>query len=120
MRSAASARTPPGLTVRCEWGPQHLAAAWINEVKGLGMTITPSYFGEPECNGVVECFMRTLKEPRIYLHRFETLPEAQRIIGEFIARYHGYARMAHLSARRATSMVKRPSPSGMMASRPRA
>jgi len=26
------------------------------------MTITPSYVGEPECNGVIERFMRTLKE----------------------------------------------------------
>jgi hypothetical protein len=31
-------------------------------VKWLGMTITPSYDGEPECNGVNERFMRTLKE----------------------------------------------------------
>ncbi len=38
------------------------------------MTITPSYVGEPECNGVIE--------------RVETLAEAQRIIGEFIARYN--------------------------------
>ena len=32
--------------------------------------------------------MRTLKEQCIYLHRFQTLAEAQRIIGEFIARYN--------------------------------
>ncbi len=38
------------------------------------MTITPSYVGELECNGVIE--------------RVETLAEAQRIIGEFIARYN--------------------------------
>jgi hypothetical protein len=31
---------------------------------------------------------RTLKEQCIYLPRFETLAEAQRIIGEFIARYN--------------------------------
>jgi hypothetical protein len=32
----------------------------------------------------------------------------------------GYARIAHLSAPRVTSQVKRPSPSGMMTRRPRA
>jgi putative transposase len=32
--------------------------------------------------------MRTLKEQCLYLHRFETLAEAQRIIAEFIARYN--------------------------------
>jgi transposase InsO family protein len=33
-----------------------------DEVKWLGMTISPSYVGEPECNGVIERFNRTLKE----------------------------------------------------------
>ena len=51
------------------------------------MTITPSYVGEPQCNGVIERFMRTLKEQCLYLHRFQNLAEARRIIGEFIARY---------------------------------
>jgi hypothetical protein len=77
-----------GLRIRCDWGPQYIADAWINEVKWLGMTITPSYVGEPECNGVIERFMRTLKEQCLYLHRFESLAEARRIIGEFIARYN--------------------------------
>jgi transposase InsO family protein len=50
-----------GLRIRCDWGPQYIADAWINEVKWLGMTITRSYVGEPKCNGVIERFMRTLK-----------------------------------------------------------
>ena len=77
-----------GLRIRCDWGPQYIADAWINEVKWLGMTITPSYVGEPECNGVIERFMRTLKEQCLYLHRFQSLAEAHRIIGEFIACYN--------------------------------
>jgi putative transposase len=77
-----------GLAVRCDWGPQYIADAWINEVKWLGITISPSYVGEPECNGVMERFIRTLKEQCIYLHRFQSLAEAQQIIGEFIARYN--------------------------------
>jgi putative transposase len=77
-----------GLKIRCDWGPQYIADAWINEVKWLGITISPSYVGEPECNGVIERFMRTLKEQCIYLHRFESLAEARRIIGEFIPRYN--------------------------------
>ena len=35
-----------GLRIRCDWGPQYIADAWVNEVKWLGMTITPSYVGE--------------------------------------------------------------------------
>jgi putative transposase len=77
-----------GLAVRCDWGPQYIADAWINEVKWLGITISPSYVGEPECNGVMERWIRTLKEQCIYLHRFQSLAEAERIIGEFITRYN--------------------------------
>ncbi len=77
-----------GVRIRCDWGPQYIADAWITEVKWLGMTITPSYVGEPECNGVIERFIRTLKEQCLYLHRFQTLEEARRIIAEFIVRYN--------------------------------
>ena len=77
-----------GLALRCDWGPQYIANAWINEVKWLGCTISPSYVGEPECNGVAERFMRTLKEQCIYLHQFRSLEEARQVIAEFIARYN--------------------------------
>ena len=77
-----------GLSVRCDWRPQYIADAWINEVKWLGITISPSYVGEPECNGVMERFIRTLKEQCIYLHRFKSLEHAREIIGTFIARYN--------------------------------
>jgi putative transposase len=77
-----------GLKIRCDWGPQYIADAWITEVKWLGMTISPSYVGEPECNGVMERFIRTLKEQCLYLHRFETLEDAHRLITTFITRYN--------------------------------
>ncbi len=77
-----------GVKIRCDWGPQYIADAWIAEVRWLGMTITPSYVGEPECNGVMERFIRTLKEQCLYLHQFQTLEEARRVIAEFITRYN--------------------------------
>ena len=100
-----------GLAIRCDWGPQYIADAWINEVKWLGCTISPSYVGEPECNGVAERFMRTLKEQCIYLHQFASLEEARQIIGEFIARYNAewlIERLGHRtpSQARAEALVK--------------
>jgi transposase InsO family protein len=77
-----------GLALRCDWGPQYIADAWISEVKWLGCTISPSYVGEPECNGVAERFVRTLKEQCICLHQFASLEEAHQRISEFIARYN--------------------------------
>jgi len=77
-----------GLKLRCDWGPQYIANAWIHEVKWLGITISPSYVGEPQCNGVIERFMRTLKEQCLYLHQFKNLEQARQIIAEFIVRYN--------------------------------
>jgi len=44
--------------------------------------------GEPECNGVAERFMRTLKEECLYLHDFQSLEEARQVIAAFIERYN--------------------------------
>ncbi len=77
-----------GLQIRCDWGPQYIAAVWIQEVHWLGMSISPSFVGEPQCNGVAERFMRTLKEHCLYLHQFESLEQARQLIGEFIQRYN--------------------------------
>ena len=87
-----------GLTVRCDYGSQYISDAFQGELKYQGISISHSYVREPQCNGVIERFMRTLKEQVIYCHRFKNLQEARRIIGEFIQRYnrewlqerHGY------------------------------
>jgi len=80
------------------WGSQYTAHQFQAELAWLGIRSTPSYVGEPECNGVAERFIRTLKEECLYLHDFESLEEAREVIGEFIERYnrewllerHGY------------------------------
>ncbi len=77
-----------GLRLRCDSGPQYVADAWISEVRWLGMTLSPSYVGEPECNGVMERFIRTLKEQCLYLHQFVSLAEARKTIGAFIEQYN--------------------------------
>jgi transposase InsO family protein len=55
-------------------------------VQWRGITISPSYVGEPECNGVIERFMRTLQGQCLGLHRFPTREEARQVIAESIAR----------------------------------
>jgi len=87
-----------GLGLRHDWGPQYTAHQFQGELRWLGIRSSPAYVGEPECNGVAERFMRTLKEECLYLHDFESLEEARQIISEFIERYnrewlverHGY------------------------------
>ena len=67
-------------------------------MKWLGIRDSPAFVGEPECNGLIERFMRTLKEECIYVHHFHSLEEARFVIGRFIQQYnsewllqrHGY------------------------------
>ncbi len=77
-----------GLTVRSDWGPQYIADAFTSELAWLGITHSHSFVREPQCNGVIERFIRTLKEQCIWLHRFESLEDARTIIGAFIERYN--------------------------------
>ena len=67
-----------GLAVRSDWGPQYAANAFRNELAWLGITHSPSFVGEPQCNGVIERFIRTLKEQCLWRHRFETEPYRDR------------------------------------------
>ncbi len=85
-----------GLGLRHDWGPQYTAHQFQAELAWLGIRSTASYVGEPECNGVAERFMRTLKEECLYLHDFESLEEAREAIGEFVERYnHGWLLERH-------------------------
>jgi transposase InsO family protein len=77
-----------GLGLRMDWGPQYTAHQFLGELRWLGIRPSPSYVGEPECNGIMERWIRTLKEECLYLHDFATLDEARRVIGEFIERYN--------------------------------
>ena len=109
---ASARRSPWGLGLRHDWGSQYRARQFQAEIKWLGIRSTPAYVGEPECNGVAERFIRTLKEECIHLHDFDTLEEARAVIGTFIKRYnngwllqrHGYmtpARVREKLSRRA-------------------
>ncbi len=77
-----------GLGLRMDWGPQYTAHQFLGELSWLGIRPTPSYVGEPECNGIMERWIRTLKEECLYLYDFETLAEARQVIGEFIEAYN--------------------------------
>ena len=85
-----------GLGLRHDWGPQYTAHQFQAELSWLGIRSTASYVGEPECNGVAERFIRTLKEECLYLHDFQSLEEAREVIDEFVKRYnHGWLLERH-------------------------
>lgn len=85
---AYAPRIALGLGLRHDWGPQYTAHQFAGELAWLGIRSTPAFVGEPECNGVMERWIRTLKEECLYLHDFDTLDEARQVIGAFIERYN--------------------------------
>lgn len=94
--SGYAPRIALGLGLRHDWGPQYTAHQFQGELRWLGIRSTASYVGEPECNGVAERFIRTLKEECLYMHDFTSLEEARQVIGAFIERYnHGWILERH-------------------------
>jgi transposase InsO family protein len=77
-----------GLSLRHDWGTQYTAHQFEGELRWLGIQSSPGYVGEPQCNGIMERWIRTLKEECLYLHDFESLEEARQIIGDFVRRYN--------------------------------
>jgi putative transposase len=91
-----------GLALRYDHGPQYMSDDFLGEVRFLGISESPAYVGEPECNGVAERFMRTLKEQAIWGRRFRTIAEAKEVIGQFIATYNAQWRIERLGFRSPT------------------
>ncbi len=73
-----------GLGLRHDRGPQYTANPFLGELRWLGAHSTRSYVGEPECNGIMEQWIRTLKEECLHLHDPELLEQTRGVIGKFI------------------------------------
>ena len=77
-----------GVWLRHDNGSQYTARAFQADIRYAGLESTPAFVGEPECNGVIERFFRTLREQCLWVHCFENIEEAQEIIGEFVRCYN--------------------------------
>ena len=74
---------PQGLTLRSDNGSFFLAST---EYWGIRQEYIPS--GKPDWNGVVERFFRTLKQECVWLHKFESFEQAEKIISQWIDNYN--------------------------------
>lgn len=64
-----------GLALRHDHGSQYTSRDFQQELRFLGIRSTASYVAEPECNGVAERFIRTLKEQLLWVRSFDTIEE---------------------------------------------
>ena len=95
-----------GLKLRHDHGSQFVADDYQRELAFLGIASSPAFVREPEGNGCVERFIRTLKENLLWVRRFDTIEELRLALHAFRRTYnhnwiverHGYQSPAAVRA----------------------
>jgi transposase InsO family protein len=95
-----------GLKLRHDHGSQFVADDFQRELAFLGIASSPAFVREPEGNGCVERFIRTLKENLLWVRGFATIEELRLALHAFkdsynqtwIVERHGYQTPAAVRA----------------------
>ena len=77
-----------GLELRHDHGSQFVADDYQRELAFLGIASSPAFVREPEGNGCVERFIRTLKENLLWVRRFDTIEELRLALHAFQRTYN--------------------------------
>lgn len=77
-----------GLRIRHDHGSQYMSDHFQQELRFLGMESSPAFVREPEGNGCIERFFRTLKEQLLWVRHFQNLEELQTALRTFRDQYN--------------------------------
>lgn len=77
-----------GIRLRHDHGPCFIADDFQKQTKAWGLTPSYAFVGQPETNGVIERFFKTLKEQVVYGQIFQNIEEVRTAVRDFIARYN--------------------------------
>ncbi len=77
-----------GIKLRHDWGSQYRSHHFLGSLAWLGIQDDAAYVGEPECNGVAERFIRTLKEQCLWAELYEDLDHLRQAVGTFTEAYN--------------------------------
>ena len=77
-----------GVSLRHDHGSPFVSHAFQDELRTVGIASSPSFVRQPEGNGCVERFIRTLKEQLLWLRRFSTVAELEASLREFRERFN--------------------------------
>jgi transposase InsO family protein len=83
-----SAGIAAGLLLRHDHGSVYMSDHFQSEIKFLGIESSPAFVRQPEGNGCIERFFRTLKEQLLWVRRFRNLEELRAALAEFRDRYN--------------------------------
>jgi putative transposase len=94
-----SAGSAIGLLLRHDHGSVYMSDDFQCEIQFLGIEPSPAFVRQPEGNGCIERFFRTLKEQLLWIHRFRNLVELRAALMEFRDRYNHQWILQRLSYR---------------------
>ncbi len=76
------------LWLRHDHGSVYMSDDFQKEIRFLGMESSPSFVRQPEGNGCIERFFRTVKEQLLWIRRFRDIDELRVALSEFRDRYN--------------------------------
>jgi transposase InsO family protein len=77
-----------GLRLRHDHGSVSMSDDFQTEIQFLGIQPSPAFVRQPEGNGCIERFFRTLKEQLLWVRHFRDLQELRAALNEFRERYN--------------------------------
>jgi putative transposase len=77
-----------GLALRHDHGSQYMSDDFQAEIRFLGMDSSPALVRQPEGNGCIERFFRTLKEQLLWVRHFRDLADLQEALRVFKDTYN--------------------------------
>lgn len=96
---AFSAGSAEGLQLRHDHGSVYMSDHFQNEIQFVGIESSPAFVRQPEGNGCIERFFRTLKEQLLWVRRFHDLEELQHAVSDFRERYNQHWIVGRLNYR---------------------
>lgn len=88
-----------GLRLRHDHGSVYMSEDFQNEIKFIGIESSPAFVRQPEGNGCIERFFRTLKEQLLWVRSFRNLEELRSALIDFRERYNRHWILARLNYR---------------------
>ena len=88
-----------GLALRMDHPSQYLSDHFLNQLRYWGMHPSFGFLEEPETNGVVKRWNRTLKEQAVYGRVFRNHADVRAAVAEFVERYKQCWRLEKLAYR---------------------
>lgn len=96
-----------GVSLRHDCGSAYLSGYFQDEVSFLGLESSPSFIRQPEGNGVVERFFKTLKEQLLWIQSFDSIKALRDAVEKFVQTYnscwmvakHGYRTPSQIRVR---------------------